>query len=86
MRKKQLRSDLARIKSVIEGDRKNVSADVENMLKYDLMCVLGGYFDANTPPIIDVQPSRGGLSVKIYLMAKSMRTAGVKPFDTGALK
>ena len=79
MKKKQLSADLARIKTVIEGDRKNVSFDVENMLKYDLMCVLSGYFDTCTPPRIEISTAKGGIGVKISLYARHVKNAGVRP-------
>lgn len=85
MQKKQLSNDLARIKTVIEGDRKNVSYDVEKMLKYDLMCVLGGYFETCTPPCIDVQSAKGGIRVEISLYAHRVKAAGVRPVGSADL-
>jgi hypothetical protein len=79
MKASKLRSDLARIKTVIEGDRRNVSFDVENMLKYDLMCVLGGYFDACSPPMIEIKGVKGGIGVCIKLTARHVKRAGVRP-------
>jgi len=81
MKNKQLKTDLARIKTVIEGDRKNVSYDVEKMLKYDLMCVLGGYFETSNQPQIDITTAKGGVLVQISFVAKSVKSAGVRPTD-----
>lgn len=76
MKTKRLKSDLARIRAVIEGDRRNVSCDVENMLKYDLMCVLGGYFDFCSPPHIVICSKKGGVEVMITARAKNVRPSG----------
>jgi len=83
MKNKRLTGDLARIKTVIEGDRKSVSCDVENMLKYDLMCVLRGYFETCTPPQIEIDGARGGIRVTVTLYAHSVKSAGVRPSDPG---
>ncbi|MBR2968749.1 MAG: hypothetical protein IKC36_02790 [Clostridia bacterium] len=85
MRKKQLSTDLARIKTVIEGDRKNVSYDVEKMLKYDLICVLGGYFDTCTPPTIEIDTAKGGIKVDIRLFARRVKSAGVRPTNASEI-
>lgn len=85
MRSKQLSADLARIRSVVEGDRRCVSGDVERMLKYDLNCVLGGYFETGGIPDIEIVPTRGGLKVSITMYARSVKSAGVRPADGGAL-
>lgn len=81
MKNKQLRCDLARIKSVIEGDRRNVSCDVEKMLIYDLTCVLGGYFEVSSRPQIEITSAHGNVRVSITLLARSVKSAGVKPCD-----
>lgn len=86
MRTKQLSCDLARIKTVIEGDRKNVSADVENMLKYDLTCVLGGYFDLLSQPNVEIYTEKGKVKVRVTLSARSVKNAGVRPYGAGVLK
>ena len=85
MRRKQLSTDLARIKTVIEGDRKNVSYDVEKMLKYDLMCVLRGYFDTCSPPSIEIDTVKGGIRVDISLYAVRVKPAGVRPVQTAEI-
>ena len=73
MKTKRLENDLARIRSVIEGDRKNVSADAEKMLKYDLTCVLRGYFEMCSTPEIEMIPTR------------SVKSAGVRAADGGII-
>ncbi len=85
MKTKRLENDLARIRSVIEGDRKNVSADAEKMLKYDLTCVLRGYFEMCSTPEIEMIPIRGGIGVKIRLNARSVKSAGVRAADGGII-
>ena len=78
--------DLARIKSVIEGDRKNVSADVEKMLKYDLTCVVGGYFDLLTKPKVDIYSSDGAINLRVTVSARGMKNAGVPASDAGGIR
>lgn len=85
MKNSKLSNDLARIKTVIEGDRKNVSCDVENMLKYDLMCVLSGYFETCSPPQIQIETSKCGIEVKISVCARHAKSAGVHAFVTADL-
>ena len=77
MKNRKLKTDLARIRSVIEGDRKSVSCDVEKMLKYDLMCVLRDYFENATPPEVEIFTDRGSIRVRVSLSAKSVKSAGV---------
>ncbi len=83
MKNKQLKTDLARIRSVIEGDRRNVSADVENMLKYDVACVLSGYFDLLTPPEVEIFSSCGQVKLCITASARNVKSAGVRPSEAG---
>ena len=78
MQNRKAKNYLARIKSVIEGDRKNVSCGVEKMLKYDLMCVLRGYFENATAPEVEIYTDRGKVRVRVTLSAKSVKSAGVK--------
>ena len=85
MKTTKLRSDLARIRTVIEGDRKNVSLDVEKMLKYDITCVLEGYFDILTPPVLEIFVSGGRVNLCITASARNVKNAGVKPSDGGSL-
>ncbi len=77
MEGKRIRNDLARVKAVIESDRRNVSCDVEKMLKYDLMCVLGGYFEKVTIPQIEIKAVKGGVKINLSLYAGSVRSSGV---------
>ena len=79
MRTNRLKTDLARIKKVIEDDRKGVSGDVMKMLKYDLMCVLGGYFENATPPEVEIFTDRGGVKLRVTASAKSVRSIGISP-------
>lgn len=78
MLNKNLKNDLARIKTVIESDRKNVSCDVEKMLKYDLTCVLSGYFEKLTTPTIEIKSAKGGIKLYISTYAGSIRYSGVE--------
>ena len=77
MTERKIRNDLARVKAVIESDRRNVSCDVEKMLKYDLMCVLGGYFEKVTIPQIEIKAFKGGVKVSVTLFAGCVRNSGV---------
>ena len=86
MKSRQLKSDLARIKSVIEGDRRNVSADVENMLKYDLTCVLDGYFDLISAPEVEIFSSGNRVELHIAASACRMKNAGVGAAESSALR
>lgn len=82
----RLSNDLARIKTVIESDRRNVSCEVENMMKYDLTCVLRGYFENASSPNIQITPYHGGLEVKISLVCKCVKSGGAIAVGTDALR
>ena len=76
MKKTAQKCDLAKIRSVIEGDRRSVSATLENVLKYDLTCVLAGYFETFAPPQIEISFSDGAVKLRVTLLAKSVKSAG----------
>ncbi len=77
MKRKQEGYSLARIKTVLEGDRLNVSADLEKMLSYDLTCVLRGYFDFSSNPTIQITPVKGGYGIEISFVAGRIKNGGV---------
>ncbi len=73
---KKKNCELARIERLIKKDRLSVKDDFSQLLKTDLHRVLQDYFDYKGLPLLYIERTGDGYTVKVLVAA-----SGVKPFS-----
>ncbi|MBE7087465.1 MAG: hypothetical protein E7369_04105 [Clostridiales bacterium] len=68
------KSEITRIKNLIENDRVNAGYDFSRMVESDLRRLLSDYFDLSSPVHLDVVRINDGLGVTITLTANRIKS------------
>lgn len=72
-----MKSEIERLKRIVESDRTAFSAEGSDLIEKDLGGVLNDYFNVTAKPRLSVIPVTGGYKITVEAFADSVR-----PFHT----
>lgn len=72
-----MKSEIERLRRIVESDRTNFCADGADLIIKDLSLVLGDYFNLTAKPRMSVIPVSGGYKITVEATADAVR-----PFQT----